>query len=118
VRTLKVENNDFVKVNGRLVWVEGIEALRQILKNRISLGLGEWFLSLEEGIDWFGLLNQKVFFEERVIAQIKAAIRKEPAITNIDFITATFSRAERKISISFQVKTTEGLLNSTEDIII
>lgn len=118
MRTLKVENNDFVKVDGRFVWVEGIEALKQILKNRIALGLGEWFLAEEEGIDWLGLLNQKIFFEERVIAQVKTAIRKEPAVTNIDFISASFSRSDRKISISFQVQTTEGQLNSTEDVII
>ena len=118
MRTLKTENKDFVKTNGRLVWVEGIDALRQILGNRIALGLGEWFLQTNEGVDWLGLLNQKVFFEDRVISQIKRAIKKEPAVLNINFITAKFSRDDRSISISFQLKTTEGLLNSTELVVI
>lgn len=118
MRTLKNTNNDLVIQSGRLVWVEGIEALKQIIENRISLGLGEWFLATSEGVDWLGLLNQKVFFQERAIAQIKTAIKKEPAVLNIDFITASFSRSERMISISFQLKTTYGLLNSTQEVIV
>jgi len=118
VRTLKNTNNDLVIQSGRLVWVEGIEALKQIIENRISLGLGEWFLATSEGVDWLGLLNQKVFFQERAIVQIKTAIKKEPAVLNIDFITASFSRSERMISISFQLKTTYGLLNSTQEVIV
>lgn len=114
MRTLKVIDNDYVLENGRLVWVEGIDALAQIIKNRLSLGLGEWFLALEEGVDWLGILNQKVFFQERLITQLKTAIRKEPSVSNIDFITAEFQRKTRSVSVDFQLRTTEGLLNGTE----
>jgi hypothetical protein len=118
VRTLKNTNNDFTLSSGRLEWVEGIDALAQILENRISLGLSEWFLAPEEGVDWIGLLNQKVFFEERAIQQIKTAIRKEPAVLNIDFITAAYDRKQRLITISFQIKTTFGLLNTVQEVVL
>lgn len=42
--------------NSKLVSAEGIEALRQIIVNRVRLQRGEYAYNLERGIDYLGLL--------------------------------------------------------------
>ena len=41
VRTLKVVSNDFVFSNNRLTQIGGLDALAQIVGNRLKLWLGE-----------------------------------------------------------------------------
>ncbi|EQA45398.1 hypothetical protein LEP1GSC050_3082 [Leptospira broomii serovar Hurstbridge str. 5399] len=113
MRTLKVENNDLVYKNGRLVQLEGIDALEQILGNRLKLFLGEWFLAPAEGVDWIGLVDQGPFLQPGFINAIKTALLKEPSVTSITKLDANFDRAARQVTITFQVQSNLGVLSST-----
>lgn len=112
MRTLKVVDRDYVLEAGGLVWLEGIEALAQILRNRLSLFLGEWFAAPDAGIDWFTLLEQKRFPEKRIQKAVRAALAADPRVSRVASVTAEFSRSTRTVSIAFQCETTEGLLSS------
>lgn len=112
MKTLKVVSNDYVYEDGGLVWVEGLDALAQILKNRIALFLGEWFLAPSSGIDWFTLLEQKQFPEKRIMRAVRAAIIADPRVIRVISITADFDRASRTVEIEFSCETSEGLLTS------
>lgn len=113
MKTLKIENNDLVYENGRLVVLEGIDALRQILGNRLKLFLGEWYLSPSEGIDWFGLVDRSGFSRTAFINEIKTALLKEPSVISINKLDASFGRSDRSVSITFEVQTSLGLVDGT-----
>ena len=75
MKTLKVFQNDFVvSPTGGLETLTGIDALVQIIENRLKLWLNEWFETSESGIDYLGLFNQKVFLEKRARIIFKNAI--------------------------------------------
>ncbi|EPG74112.1 hypothetical protein LEP1GSC058_3100 [Leptospira fainei serovar Hurstbridge str. BUT 6] len=113
MKTLKVENNDLVYENGRLVQLEGIDALKQILGNRLKLFLGEWFLAPDEGVDWIGLVDQGPFVQSRFINAVKTALLKEPTVTSITKLDVSFDRATRQVTIMFEVQSSLGLLSGT-----
>jgi hypothetical protein len=113
MRTLATIDQDFKMQNGRFVWLEGIDALKQVLKNRISLGLGEWFLAPNSGVDWLNLVDQKAFLQERFLTAIKRAIRGEPNVKRIDSLTAEFDRDAREVKINFQVQSVFGQIQDS-----
>ncbi|WP_367898832.1 hypothetical protein AB3N61_06655 [Leptospira sp. WS58.C1] len=124
MKTLKIENNDLVYTKsqgandlspnrGRLVMLEGIDALRQILGNRLKMFLGEWYLAPNEGVDWLNLVDQKIFFRPGFLAEIRQAILKEPAVTNILSLDADFDPKARKVTIQFKVESKFGTLSNS-----
>jgi hypothetical protein len=112
MKTLKVVDGDYVYESGRLVWLTGVEALAQILRNRVALFLGEWFAEPTAGVDWFTLLEQKAFPEKRIQKAVRAAIAADPRVTRVVSVTSEFSRSTRTVSIEFSCETTEGLVSS------
>jgi len=112
MKTLKVLDRDYVYEAGGLVWLEGVEALAQILRNRIALFLGEWFAAPTAGVDWFTLLEQKRFPEKRIQKAVRDAIKADSRVTRIIYVTAEFARSTRTVSIEFSCETTEGLVTS------
>lgn len=112
MKTLKVLSRDYVYESGGLVWLEGVEALAQILRNRIALFLGEWFAAPEAGVDWFTLLEQKRFPEKRIQKAVRDAIKADSRVTRIIYVTAEFTRSTRTVAVEFSCETTEGLVSS------
>jgi|GEM_PF-2005866 len=103
VRTLKVENNDFVFANNRLTQIGGLDALAQIISNRLKLWLGEWFANEEAGIDYFGLFNQdkNAPIEKRARIIFRAAILADPRIDKILTFNLSFSNSNREMTLDF-----------------
>ncbi|PJZ49219.1 hypothetical protein [Leptospira saintgironsiae] len=124
MKTLKVINNDLVYIEsegsadtnpnrGRLVMLEGLDALRQILGNRLRMHLGEWYLAPEAGVDWFGLVDEKSFFRPGFLAAIKKAILGEPAVTKIISLDASFDRKTRTVTVEFEVESNLGIVSGS-----
>lgn len=110
MKTLKVVNNDFVLESGRLVWLEGADALAQIVRNVLALFLGEWFIAPNNGIDWLGIFNQGRFLKPRIVAIIRQNLLRRKEILKIAKLEIDFNRATREMTINFSCETTEGLL--------
>jgi len=108
----KVLNNDFVYEDGRLVTITGVDALAQILKNKISIWLGEWYLAENFGVDYFGLFNQKTFLDKRFRLIISNILLSDSRVNKIIKLNVSFDNSTREITASFTVETTEGLLNA------
>lgn len=112
VRTLKVTNNDFVFENDRLTQLTELEALAQIIGNRLKLWLGEWFAAPLLGIDYFGIFNQNknVPLEKRVRAIFRQAILADTRIEKILTFDIAFDNATREVTIDFTAQTKEGVI--------
>ncbi|PJZ24400.1 hypothetical protein CH352_14430 [Leptospira hartskeerlii] len=124
MKTFKIENNDLVYTEsqgsndltpnrGRLVMLEGVDALRQILGNRLKMFLGEWYLAPNEGVDWLSLVDQKIFVRSAFLDEVRKAILKEPAVTKIVSLDADFDPKTRRVSIQFEVESKFGTLSSS-----
>ncbi len=109
----KVENNDFVLESGRLVTLTGVDALTQIIKNRLSIWLGEWFLAENFGIDYIGLFNQRTFLEKRFRLIVSNAILADSRIEKITKLDVSFDNSTREITADFTAETSEGLLKAS-----
>jgi hypothetical protein len=109
VTTLKVVNNDFVFENNRLTQLTGLDALAQIVGNRLKLWLGEWFANLEAGIDYFGLFNQKknAPIEKRARIVFRNAILADPRVDKILTMEIDFNNANRELTINFTAQADE-----------
>jgi hypothetical protein len=109
----KVENNDFAYESGRLVRLTGVDALTQIIKNRLSIWLGEWFLAESFGIDYIGLFNQRDFLEKRFRLIASNAILADSRVEKIIKLDVSFDNSTREITADFVAETSEGLLKAS-----
>lgn len=110
MKTIKIENNDFVLTNGQIETIDGAEALQQNLKNRVKLWLGEFEIEPDSGIDYINLLNQDNLLEERLRIAIRNAISAEEHILKINKLETTFDRSTREFIIEFICETELGLI--------
>lgn len=112
VRTLKVQNNDFVFENERLTQLTGLDALAQLVGNRLKLWLGEWFAIPENGIDYFGLFNQdkNIPVEKRLRIVYRSAILSDERVEKILTMEINFDNATREATIEFTAQTKEGVI--------
>lgn len=58
------------------------DALLQRIQNRVMLWKGEWFLSVENGLDWFSIVGAKAT-TDYIQSLIKAEIRKDELVTGV-----------------------------------
>lgn len=103
---------------GNLVFIDGLEAIRQDINIRLRFFKGEWFLNTEVGIPYFQkILGQKPRLN--VIRDIyRTAILGTPGILAITALTVDFDRSSRKVSISFRATTSEGPLEYKKEFIL
>ena len=101
--------HDLRLVDGSLVLVEGLDAIRQDLVVSLRWFYGEWFLDRRAGLPWFEqILGHKnaITIVERIL---RRAILQRPGITAIDTLTSSIN-ADRDLTISFKARTVEGPL--------
>jgi len=113
IKTLKVVNNDFSFVDDGLETLTGADALAQIIKNRLSMWLGEWFVTPLSGIDYLGLFNQSVFLEDRARVIFRNAILADTRITQITKMDIELNKTTRELTVDFVAESTEGLISGS-----
>ena len=88
----------------------GLEAIRQRLAFRLRLVMGEWFMDIEKGVDYFGsVLGQRSMSLPE--AELTRAILSTPNIRRLkDPLTLSFVAATRTLEVSFQCDTDSGEL--------
>ena len=105
------DNNDIRFVDGDLPTVEGLEEIRQLVKQTLGSVKGEWFLDLDQGLPYF----QTIFKKSTSLAAIESiyleAIGNIPGILDITSFNMEFDPKYRKLNISFTANTTDGVLN-------
>ncbi len=86
MKTLKQIDNDIYidPTSKNVVWIQGKECLIQRIQNRLKMYKGEWVYSINDGIDWFALLQQrdKVLYENA----IRDELLKDSEIIAVDNI--------------------------------
>lgn len=99
---------DFVFGGGRAnFYVDQPEGVAQVVKTRLALWLGEWFLNLNEGTDWMGsvLGNRTAALRDPMI---RARVLGTPGVTDIEGYSSTFEGNSRRYSVAFRLNTAYG----------
>jgi len=110
IKTLKTVANDFSFVDDGLEVLTGADALAQIIKNRLAMWFGEWFVTPESGIDYLGLFNQSTFLEDRARIIFTNAILADSRITKITKMDIELNKSTRELTVDFVAESTEGLI--------
>ena len=103
---------DFSIVNNDLVIVtdQKIEIQQHILQ-RLRTYLGEWFMDLTIGIDYFGQILTKNPDQSSIDAIIQSEILNTPGVTELATYSFHPDFKNRIMSLSFSVNTTSGVVN-------
>ena len=88
-------------------YVDQPEAVAQVVKTRLKLVLGAWYLDVTDGMDWYG----KVLGERTAAtrdATIRARVLTSPGVTEIDGYNSVFDPNKRAFSVNFGLTTQYG----------
>lgn len=112
------QNGDIDLTNGSMTLVDGVDAVTQLLNQRLLFFYGEWFLDLDKGIPYF----EKVFMKNPnpsvLDSLFKRAILTTPGILRLEAFSMTLDTARRSLSITGQAVSTSGIVNfNIEDIL-
>jgi hypothetical protein len=94
--------------NGEIKTLTGLSALRQKLKQRLSLFLGTWFLDSSRGVPYFTEILTKPVDSGFVASIISEEIKKEPEVTEIVSLEIDFEANTRKLTYKANLKTIHG----------
>jgi hypothetical protein len=113
MKTLQIKDGDFVRgSDNRWVRLEGLDAVRQRIEQRLRLFRGEWFMDKSEGIDWIGVF-QKPFSLRKMRAEIINALSKDEAISSLDNIDIIPDFSRRLLTIDVTLTADGEKLNIT-----
>lgn len=106
------QDNDIQIDNNNLTLIGGREEIAQILRQRLRVFLGEWFLDTREGIDYYGEILKKAPDPGQVDALFKNEILTSPGV--IELIEFNLDIEGRQLQLSFAARTEDGIINFDE----
>lgn len=100
---------------GALVWVDGVEATKQAIAQRLRHVRGEFFLDQRTGVPYFGVLLRKNPNLRAASAAISAAIASVPGVLAVDSVAISVDRPTRRASVEFSARHASGAVIRSED---
>jgi hypothetical protein len=114
---IKVDGSrELVIVNGDLVLIDGGEALTQKLSIKLKTVLGEWFIDVSYGVDYFGYIWVKNPDLTIVESLLKSAILEEPGVRELATFSMVYNQQLRSLTVSFSVITDFGTLSLSQGV--
>lgn len=107
MKTLALKNGDLYFNKGELVMIEGQAEIDQSIDVLMKINKAQWFLDLEEGID-YQLLFDKTIPEDRKREEIYNRLISDSRISSVTSIEFNHNRRTRVLDITFKAITTEG----------
>lgn len=108
------DNLDLLVTNNSLNLNMGSNAIRQHLRTKLGLFLGEWFLDTTVGVPWFrDVLVKNPNF---VVIQdmLKDQILSTPGVIALERFDFDYVSGTRNLSLDFTVSSTEGFIDYTQ----
>lgn len=95
-------NHDWVFGSGRNDYVTENQEIALNIQTRILSFLGDCFFAINEGIDWFNLLDYR--YQDRLELAVQETIKNTPGVTAINDVQILLG-ANRKITITYDIQT-------------
>jgi hypothetical protein len=104
-------SHDLQIVGYDLALVEDIDLIRQRIKQRLLLVLGEWFLDTSIGLPWYQEIFKKSTSQERVKALLINQITQTEGVNKILDFQFSYNSSNRGLTVDFRVDTIGGIIN-------
>lgn len=106
LRDLKLtEDLDVAIEDGDLVIIEDLDAVAQMIRIRLRRVLGEWYLDITSGTDYFdGIFAKGAAYEATVREQILGT----PYVRGLTLFAAAFDVGARRLTVEFTAATEFG----------
>lgn len=103
---------------GDQTMVYDLDGIASDLKSAWSQIKGEWFLDLNEGVDWIG----KVFAKQPNLGDVANEFirvgRAVPGVTDLQFTALSVDRAARTLNANWQATMDTGQVLSEQDAVL
>jgi len=106
------DDHDIDLTNNVVSMVTGVEEIRQLLKQRLQLFYGEWFLDQSKGVPYFQTIMQKNVSRDTISAIFKKTITETPGVLNITKFDFSYDNLNRRMTINFGVTTQSGNIDA------
>lgn len=104
-------NGDALITGGSLSLVDGVDAVAQLLNQRLRFFLGEWFLGLDKGIPYFEKIFQKNPDPGVVDSLLKDTILGTPGILRLLTFDIVLDTATRVMTVAGSAVSSTGVIN-------
>ena len=108
---LDTTTHDLVIENYDLVLVDGIDLVRQAIKQRLLLVLEEWFLDDTIGVPWYQYIFQKGADINRVKSILINQISGTEGVIKVTSLELNYNINNRNLTVDFSAQTNEGIIN-------
>lgn len=95
------ENHDWVYGSGRNDYITGSQEIAINIETRLLSFLGDCFFSIDEGIDWFNLLDYR--YQNNLELKVQEVIKNTPGVVGINSIDV-LTGANRKLTIQYDIQ--------------
>lgn len=106
----------FVMTNGDFVLTDGVDAVAQMVGQRLQTWLGEWFLDITEGVPF----REKIFVKNPSVVEVESVLKlmiiQSPGIIQLTSFDFTFDSALRQAHLSFSAQSQMGEVLFDQDI--
>jgi hypothetical protein len=106
---------DLHLLNKQIHFWDGVEARYQKTLCLLKFVKGEWFLNTEEGVPYFQHVWQKNPNTGVIRSIFRKALLASPGAREVTKLLLTQDRAERTLSIEFEVVFEDGLILRSQD---
>lgn len=108
---LDTKSHDLIIENYDLVLVDGIDLVRQAIKQRLLLVLEEWFLDSTVGVPWYQYIFQKGADINRVKSILISTISGTDGVIKVNSLELDYNNNNRNLTVDFSVQTNEGIID-------
>lgn len=112
------DNWDLEIVNGDLVILDPVSTITQLLRQRLSMFLGEWFLDASKGVPYFEDVLKKDVTLEIIDSILKTVVLETPGVEDLLSFVLDYDPDGRTFSVAFQATHKNDVIDFNEEITI
>lgn len=114
--TIGAFQGDLALENGDLVLLENADAAQQLLRQRLRMFFGEWFLDTGKGVPYFQEILKKQPNAIAVDSILKTTILETPGVIQLLRFNFDYDAATRSLSLDFAAQLSSGVIEFNEEI--
>ena len=116
IKILKVDSDGkVVRENGDFVWLTDNDAITQLVRQRIQVFKGEWFMNIELGIDYYNIIFPKATSDFRKYLEFKRVVEEVPGVQRLLSATLTVvDLTQRSYRLQMDIKANADIIKFDE----
>ena len=114
MRDIELQDGDVVIEGNDLAIITGSRATRQRIEQKFRLWRGEWFLNTAAGVPWLQQVLGQRPSQQVIFGIVRRVVADDPEVDEVLNIEVDYTGSERRLSISFRARLTDGSIINGE----